>query len=184
MLQNIHVHRTLVFLCCNLDLSPEILPCIFVHPAYMDSFHIYCIYVWTTSSKTLTRHLQKDSNEIWNHYNSIKIFIIDLLLNNAFTWMQHEFLSSNLALTSQVVFNSRMKHWTGPHGVKLRPAPPYRHVRSVLLSHVTQHRLVIPCLHFATTYQYHLQGPRYSKERRQQVWNYLTLFFFVTLSIA
>jgi len=46
--------------------------------------------------------------------------------------MQVEGFSSNLALTSQVVFNSRMKHWTGPHGVKLRPATPNHHVRSAL----------------------------------------------------
>jgi len=61
---------------------------------------------------------------------------------------------------------------TGTCRAKLRPALPYCHVRSALFWDIMQRRLLIPYLHFRTTYVYqpHLQGLRNPK-REQHNWS-------------
>ena len=175
MLQKIHVHKTL-FSCAV----------IYIHPLKIFHAFLFTLHAWTPSTYIACmwelqapRHYRKTATKSETITIQSKFLEYIFVVNTTFTWMQDEVFSSNLALTCQVIFNYCMKHWTGPCGVKLRIASPNCHVRSALLWNVMQHRLVIPCLHFGTTYQYHLQGQRYSKEKRQQVWNYLTQCSFL-----
>jgi hypothetical protein len=67
--------------------------------------------------------------------------------------------------------------WTGPCPVKRRPASPNHHVRYTLLCDFTRQRVVICCLCFGTTYQYHIQRSRNQKSERSTTGSSSSNFF-------
>jgi len=62
-----------------------------------------------------------------------------------------------------------------------RPVSTYHHARSLLFWEITKQWVVIPYWCFRTTYQFHLQGSRNPKEKRQHDWSYLTQSSFLGL---
>ena len=76
----------------------------------------------------------------------------------------------NSGMRCQTVLHKTGSLQTGPCRADTRPASPNCHERFELFRDITQHRLVIPYLHFGATYQSNFQRLTNQNERKDHDW--------------